>query len=236
MRLLLAGLGMAVTLSSPLLAQEALEILDNKGPKPGTDSVSLIIGHQMGTQLAQNGLTPEDINKDDLLQGIVLALEGKEMGLSQEEVKAALTTFSQKMKTRFDAKSKVKLEEANKFLEDNKKKDGVQVTESGLQYKVIKAGEGATPTAENQVTVHYEGKLTNGQIFDSSRKRGEPASFPVNGVIPGWTEALQRMKVGDVWMLFIPPNLAYGERGSPGGIGPNEALIFEVELLEVVGK
>ncbi|HAC90439.1 MAG TPA: hypothetical protein DCF63_07370, partial [Planctomycetaceae bacterium] len=184
----------------------------------------------------QGGLTTEDIVKDDFLQGVVLALEGIELGLTQEEVKAALTAFSQKMKARFDVKAKEKLEEANKFLEENKKKDGVQVTESGLQYKVIKSGEGATPTAENHVSGHYEGKLTNGKIFDSSRQRGQPASFPVNGVIPGWTEALQRMKVGDIWMLFIPPNLAYGERGSPGGIGPNEALIFEVELLEVVGK
>lgn len=236
MRLLLFVFCVATTLSSCLLAQETLEILDNKGPKPGTDSVSLIIGHQMGSQLVQGGLTTEDIVKDDFLQGVVLALEGKELGLTQEEVKAALTAFSEKMKARFDVKAKEKLEEANKFLEENKKKDGVQVTESGLQYKVIKSGEGATPTAENHVSVHYEGKLTNGKIFDSSRQRGQPASFPVNGVIPGWTEALQRMKVGDIWMLFIPPNLAYGERGSPGGIGPNEALIFEVELLEVVGK
>ena len=122
---------------------------------------------------------------------------------------------------------------ATDFLEENKKKEGVQVTDSGLQYQVIKAGKGAVPDANSNVSVHYEGKLINGEIFDSSIQRGEPASFGVSQVIPGWTEALLRMKVGDKWKLFIPPALAYGERGSPPVIGPNEALIFEVELLEV---
>jgi FKBP-type peptidyl-prolyl cis-trans isomerase len=125
------------------------------------------------------------------------------------------------------------LEKANEFLKVNKDKEGIQTTKSGLQYEVIKAGAGKTPTVTSKVKVHYEGKLLDGTIFDSSVKRGEPIEFPVNGVISGWTEALQRMKVGDKWRLFIPPGLAYGEEGRPPVIGPNELLTFEVELLDV---
>jgi len=120
------------------------------------------------------------------------------------------------------------------FLKENAKKEGVKTLPSGLQYKVIKEGEGKSPKATDTVSVHYRGTLLDGTEFDSSIKRGEPAEFPVNGVIKGWTEALQLMKQGAKWMLYIPANLAYGARGTPGGpIGPNETLIFEVELLKV---
>lgn len=120
------------------------------------------------------------------------------------------------------------------FLEENKGKEGVQVTESGLQYKVLEEGSGESPSATDRVTVDYEGRLINGEVFDSSIARGEPASFNVNQVIAGWTEALQMMKPGARWELYIPSNLAYGERGGPGGaIGPNETLIFEVKLISV---
>ena len=128
------------------------------------------------------------------------------------------------------------LETANKFLTENGAKDGIQTTASGLQYEVISKGEGesASPSADNTVKVHYEGKLLGGSIFDSSYARGEPIEFPLNGVIPGWTEGVQLMSEGDKFRFFIPPALAYGERGTPGGpIGPNEALVFEVELIEV---
>jgi FKBP-type peptidyl-prolyl cis-trans isomerase FklB len=119
------------------------------------------------------------------------------------------------------------------FLNANKKKPGVVTLADGLQYKIIKAGKGRKPTQTDAVTVNYEGKLVDGTVFDSSYKRGEPISFPVNGVIPGWTEALKLMPVGSTWELFIPSNLAYGENGAPPSIGPNETLIFKVELLAV---
>lgn len=129
------------------------------------------------------------------------------------------------------------LEKSQAFLTENAKKDGVSVTESGLQYEVIEEGEedGASPAAQDTVQVHYEGTLIDGQVFDSSYQRGEPAAFPLNRVIPGWTEGVQLMSVGDKYRFFIPPDLAYGTRGTPS-IGPNEALIFEVELLNVASR
>ncbi len=124
--------------------------------------------------------------------------------------------------------------QGEKFLAENKTKPGVTTLPSGLQIKVLKQGNGPKPKATDTVTVHYEGKLIDGTIFDSSLKRGQPASFPVNGVIPGWTEALQLMPVGSTWQLFIPSNLAYGEHPRPGGpIGPNAVLTFEVQLLKI---
>ena len=120
------------------------------------------------------------------------------------------------------------------FLEENAQREGVVSLESGLQYEVLQSGDGATPTASSTVRTHYHGTLTNGDVFDSSVARGEPAEFPVNGVIPGWTEALQLMTVGTKWRLFVPPHLAYGERGAGGKIGPNATLIFDVELIDIV--
>jgi FKBP-type peptidyl-prolyl cis-trans isomerase FklB len=127
------------------------------------------------------------------------------------------------------------LEKSTLYLQENGKKEGIKTLASGLQYKVLTAGTGKSPTAEDVVQVHYTGTLIDGTKFDSSVDRGEPAEFSVGQVIPGWRQALQEMKEGDKWMLYIPPQLAYGERGAPGGaIGPNEALIFEVELIKVV--
>jgi FKBP-type peptidyl-prolyl cis-trans isomerase FklB len=123
--------------------------------------------------------------------------------------------------------------QGDSFMQTNKDKKGVVTLPSGLQYEVIEQGTGKKPSKNDEVTVDYEGKLINGQVFDSSYKRGKPASFPVNGVIPGWTEALQLMPVGSTWMLYIPPTLAYGEAGAGGMIGPNETLVFKVHLISV---
>jgi FKBP-type peptidyl-prolyl cis-trans isomerase FklB len=218
----------------PVTAQENLQILSPSEARPIANIAAYAIGFNIGMNLSGEGVEPADISREDILRGIFDALEGKEVAVSQEQLQAAMKAFSDTMQARFNEKAQKKLADSNRFLEENKTKEGVQVTKSGLQYKVIKSGSGASPVASNQVSVHYEGKLIDGQVFDSSIRRGQPATFQVGAVIPGWTEALQRMKVGDKWMLFIPPGLAYGERGAPGGaIGPNEALIFEVELLEV---
>ena len=144
----------------------------------------------------------------------------------QKEVMAKQAEVAKKNKTEGDA-----------FLAENKKKEGVKTLPSGLQYKVIKAGTGKKPKMNDTVTVNYRGTLIDGTEFDNSYKRGQPATFQVNGVIPGWTEALQLMEQGAKWQLFIPSNLAYGERGAPGGqIGPNATLIFEIELISIQEK
>ncbi len=213
-------------------AQEVVP-LNTQTAKKVADPASYGVGYGIGSDMKQQGLSAEFLTQADLIAGIMDALAGKEPGVAAAEIQTAMKALQQKLQAKAAAAGKENLAKSNKFLEENKKKQGVQTTASGLQYEVIKAGTGASPKLENEVSVHYEGKLISGTVFDSSIKRGEPASFGVGQVIPGWTEALQRMKVGDKWRLFIPPNIAYGERGAGGDIGPNEALIFEVELLEV---
>jgi FKBP-type peptidyl-prolyl cis-trans isomerase FklB len=152
-------------------------------------------------------------------------------------MRETLNAFQKQTMSKMEAKQKVdgekNVKEGEAFLAANGKKDGVKTLASGLQYKVIKTGTGKTPKATDTVKVHYHGTLTDGTVFDSSVERGEPATFPVNGVIPGWIEALQLMKEGDKWQLVIPPKLAYGERGAGGKIGPNSVLVFDVELLSI---
>ncbi len=219
------GLALA-TATTPLMAQQTTPLANPLQAKQVGDAASYGLGYDIGMNISGNGLTAEDLSTDDLMSGMLDALSGKDPAIKAELVQQALTALSKKVNER---RKKV----ATDFLEENKKKEGVQVTASGLQYQVLKQGSGTVPVADSKVSVHYEGTLINGDIFDSSIQRGEPASFGVSQVIPGWTEALLRMKVGDKWKLFIPPALAYGERGSPPVIGPHEALIFEVELLEV---
>jgi FKBP-type peptidyl-prolyl cis-trans isomerase FklB len=229
----LVALALSCLLASSGLGQEKVNIqLQQSGPKPG-DVAAYKIGNDMGSQLRQGGLEAGDLTGADFLAGFMDALKGVEPRVTDAEVEKALSELGKKVEARMQESAKANLAKATAFLEENKKKQGVVALPSGLQYQVVKQGSGATPKADSTVMVHYEGKLIDGKVFDSSIKAGEPRSFRVNQVVPGWTEALTRMKVGDKWNIFIPPNLGYGERGIPSVIPPNSALVFEVELLEV---
>ena len=209
---------------------------EEKNFKDQKDKVSYIIGLDIGANLKKQAV---DINPDVLLKGVKDALSGNKPSLTEEEIKSTIAAFQKEMKEKQEEMMK-KAGEKNKkegevFLAGNKKKEGVVILPSGLQYKVIKNGSGKKPKLTDMVTTNYKGTLIDGTEFDSSYKRGQPASFQVNGVIAGWTEALQRMEEGAKWQLFVPSQLAYGERGA-GPIGPHATLIFEVELISVQEK
>jgi len=195
------------------------------------DIASYGIGKQMGGQLLANPF--ENMNFDAVVEGLRDTLHKKESPIKEEEFKAAFAEISAKMEAGKKSAFEAVLAQGEKFLAENKTKEGVKVTESGLQYMVVKEGDGAMPLASSTVSVHYTGTLLDGTVFDSSVQRGQPATFPVNGVIAGWTEALQMMKVGSSWKLFIPYQLAYGDQSAGGAIGPYSTLIFDVELLEI---
>ncbi len=208
----------------PLFAQEkSSQLKDTK------DKVSYSIGLNIGFNLGKQKIP---INVDAFAMGIRDALAGKPQ-MTENEVKETMTAFEKEMMDKQKSAADKNASEGEKFLTENKKKDGVKATASGLQYKVLKEGSGAKPGASDTVTVNYRGTLIDGTEFDSSYKRGEPATFPLQGVIKGWTEALQLMKKGSKYQLFIPPNLAYGERAMPPDIGANSTLIFEVELMDI---
>jgi FKBP-type peptidyl-prolyl cis-trans isomerase FklB len=199
------------------------------------DKVSYIIGRQIGGDFSSQGI---EVTKEAFIKGFETAMTGVDSEISAEETQSIMNAFQVEMQAKAQKlaaeSSLVNVKAGEEYLAANKAKDGVEVTASGLQYSVLTEGSGATPTAEQTVEVHYEGTLTDGTVFDSSYQRNQTTSFPVNGVIPGWTEALQLMKEGDVWNLTIPSNLAYGERGAGGMIGPNAVLNFKVELIKVV--
>ncbi len=190
---------------------------------------SYALGMSVASNLIKSGV--KKINPDLFLQAINDTFTGEMPKMMPAEANQILEEFMNKAS---QGESKNNLEEGLKFLEENKSKEGVNELPSGLQYKVLKQGDGDLPTAGSQVKCHYEGTLLDGTVFDSSRERGEPAVLPVNGVVQGWIEALQLMPVGSIWRLFIPPELAYGEQGAGGVIGPNATLIFDLELLEIV--
>ena len=199
------------------------------------EKVSYSIGLSIGKSMKQDGV---DVDSDLLVRGIKDAVSGAKALLTDEQVQETMAAFQKEMKAKQAELKKTAGDKAkadgDAFLAENKKKEGVVTLPSGLQYKVIKSGNGKVkPKATDTVVTHYRGTLLDGTEFDSSIKRGEPAEFEVTGVIPGWTEAIQLMKVGDKWQLFIPSNLAYGEKGAGRAIGPNATLIFEVELLEI---
>ncbi len=205
--------------------------------KTQKDKVSYAIGMNVGTNLHKESV---EVDPAVLLQGLKDGIAGSKPLLTEEEARALLMQLQEETRKKEAAKAQ-QMGGANKtegeaFLAANKTKEGVITLPSGLQYKILKAGTGPKPSASDSVVCNYRGTLINGAEFDSSYKRGQPATFPVSGVIKGWTEALQLMPVGSKWQLFIPPQLAYGERGAGADIGPNATLIFEVELISIQGQ
>ena len=216
-----------LSLASQVNAGEAPPLKTQK------DKVSYIIGLDIGKNLQRQAI---EVDPEIVTQGIKDAISGGKTALSEEEIKETMTAFQKEMMAKQQAINKTVGEknkrEGEAFLAENKGKEGVKTLPSGLQYKSLKEGSGRTPQATDTVTVQHRGTLTDGTEFDSSYSRGKPESFPVNRVIPGWSEALQHMKEGSKWQLFIPPELGYGERGQ-GPIPPNSVLVFEVELHSV---
>ena len=192
------------------------------------EKLSYCLGANIGMSLQSQGL--EDLDVKNFTQALKDVLSKAELKINTEEINNYLQAYFGKIQQEQQNKA---LEEGKNFLESNKKKTGVTTLESGLQYEVLTEGKGAKPKASDTVTTHYHGTLMSGEVFDSSVERGQPASFPVNGVIAGWVEALQLMAVGSKWRLFVPSNLAYGERGAGQKIGPHTTLIFEVELISI---
>jgi FKBP-type peptidyl-prolyl cis-trans isomerase FklB len=240
---------LAATMMLPgnILAQQTPAATTQQAPAAGTqnppafktqkDKISYAIGMNIGTNLHRQSV---DIDPKVLQQGLEDALAGGKTLLSEDEARATLTEFQTDMRKKQQEKMQ-QAGEANKkegeaFLAANKAKEGVVTLPSGLQYKILTPGKGPKPTASDSVVCNYRGTLIDGKEFDSSYKRGEPATFPVGGVIKGWTEALQLMPVGSKWQLVVPSELGYGERGTGADIGPNATLIFEVELLSIQSK
>jgi FKBP-type peptidyl-prolyl cis-trans isomerase len=198
-----------------------------------SQKLGYIIGMDIGASLKQQGT---DIDIDTLLEAVRATYNGDPLAMTPEEAASVRETFIAARRAEAEQQrssmASINAEEGDKFMLENRNKEGVQVTDTGLQYKVVVMGDGATPTASDKVTVHYRGTLLNGEEFDSSYSRNQPTSFQLDQVIPGWTEGVQLMPVGSKFMFYIPPNLAYGPNGG-GPIGPNSTLIFEVELLSI---
>jgi FKBP-type peptidyl-prolyl cis-trans isomerase FklB len=215
------------------------------GLKTQKDKMSYVVGYDLGSKIGSDIKKQElDFAIDAFLRGMKEAINGTKAALPDSEMTSAMMAFQQKMMEKSQAMkekqqaemkglSDKNLKEGQDFLAANAKKDSVKVLPSGLQYKVLVEGKGEQPTAKDTVVTHYRGSLIDGKVFDESYSRGEPITFPVSGVIKGWTEALQLMKTGSKWELYIPASLAYGERGAGQMIGPNSTLVFTVELLQV---
>lgn len=252
MRLLRLTFTFAALSAAPLFAQEP-QPAPSQPAQPGQaqsaadarQKASYGIGYSIGGSLANNfkqqGI---EFDTDQFMRGLRDALGGKEAAFTEEELRAAMTVFQKEvqarqeqqlaeLEARFKADAEKNQKEGEAFLKANAAREGVKSTASGLQYQVLKSGSGKSPDANDRVKVHYHGTLIDGTVFDSSVERGEPIELSVNRVIPGWTEALQLMKVGDKWKLFVPSKLAYAEDSPGAPIGPNATLIFEVELLDV---
>lgn len=240
----------AATLAAVLLAPAAQAQTKKKAPaKPAasstktmslttdTQKASYTIGADLARNLKQNGIS---IDLDALVSGIQDATAGKTLALTDDQMRASMENLQKEVQQKQSKESNMVGEknkaEGKAFLEANGKKPGVITTPSGLQYMIVKEGTGPKPSPTDTVTTHYHGTLIDGKVFDSSKDRGQPATFPVNGVIQGWQEALPMMNVGSTYRLFIPSELAYGTRGAGPTIGPNSTLIFDVELISIKGK
>lgn len=201
------------------------------------DRLSYALGLSMGNNFRASGI--DKISVQDFADGVAAVFYGAQPKMTYDEAKAEIQKYFTELEQKQQESARV-MGEANEkagrdFLDENGKREEVKVTPSGLQYEVLKEGDGPQPAATDSVTVHYTGRLIDGTVFDSSEERGEPATFGVTQVIPGWVEALQMMSVGSQWRLFIPSALAYGPNGA-GPIGPNQTLIFDVSLLAIAGK
>jgi len=211
-----------------LLVFFSISALRAQNTEPTMDSVSYSLGILLAQNLKQQGLDSVDVNT--LSKGIDDVMSGNDLQVNLEEANRIVQEYMSAAQAK---QYEGVIAEGKTFLEANAKNEGIQTTASGLQYRVVQEGTGATPADTSSVTVHYTGKLIDGTVFDSSLKRGEPTTFGVNQVIPGWTEGLQLMKEGAKYEFYIPSNLAYGERGAGGAIPPYATLIFEVELISV---
>jgi FKBP-type peptidyl-prolyl cis-trans isomerase FklB len=190
------------------------------------------IGYQMGEQLASNPFDGLDV--ETVLTGLTDGFNRTQSQVDNNDLRAAFTEIHERMQAAKQEQFAGAVEEGIKFLEENGQREGIVITESGLQYEILTAGTGDMPTAASTVRTNYHGTLINGDVFDSSYERGQPAEFPVGGVIKGWTEALTMMPVGSKWRLYVPHDLAYGEQGAGGAIGPFSTLIFDIELLDII--
>lgn len=232
-KIIAATLGLFLAL--PVVAQSAENAVDtNSTLKTFKDKLSYSVGTDIGKSLEQ---LKDEVDVNSVILGLQDSIAGKDLLLTPEQMQEVQQQFVMQMQAKQQEKllemQQKNREAGNVFLADNKKKEGVVVTKSGLQYQILEEGDGAIPTADDVVSVHYTGTLIDGTKFDSSVDRGQAADLPLNGIIPGWTEALQLMKVGTKARLVIPSDLAYGENGAPPVIEPNSVLVFNVELLGI---
>ncbi|HEY4529008.1 MAG TPA: FKBP-type peptidyl-prolyl cis-trans isomerase [Luteimonas sp.] len=234
--------------ASLLLALGACKKIDPDAPKPGKagatpsslqiegltteeEQTGYAIGLQIGSTLAE---VKDDVDFDAVVKAMRASMYGEEPLMTEDQARQAFEAFGQRMQARMASGNR---EAGQAFLAENAKQDGVQVTASGLQYKVLQEGEGPKPGADSRVSVHYRGTLIDGTVFDSSYDRGEPAAFTLSSVVPGWQEGLQLMPVGSKYMMWLPSELGYGDMGTPGGpIAPGSVLVFEVELLDILDE
>jgi len=224
-----------VSLASALICT-SVQSQDQPNLDDENKQFSYVVGYQIGQSILAQIQTMPDLDMALFLEAVESSLKGEDPAMSEQEMVDVMVARQQQIQEEMIQKAQENAAKSLAYLEENKSREGVSVTESGVQYQIIEAGDPLepSPTLEDTVIVHYEGKLIDGTVFDSSRTRDNPARFSLTGIIPGWSEVLQLMRPGDIWKVVLPPEMAYGETGIENVIGPNQALIFEIELLEVV--